>query len=108
MLKVKVAQSCPTVCGPMGYTVHKNLQGGILEWVAVPSPGDLLNPVIKHRSPTLQVDSLPGEPGKVLVNMMRKNKYDMRKKQVVYKVLKGGSIDWYLFSMAILLTPHLF
>ena len=30
------------------------------------------------------------------------------KKQVVYKVLKGGSIDWYLFSMAILLTPHLF
>ena len=32
----------------------------------------------------------------------------MRKKQVVYKVLKGGSIDWYLFSTAILLTPHLF
>ena len=59
MLKVKVAQSCPTICGPMGYTVHKNLQAGILEWVAVPSPGDLPNPVIKHRSPTLQVDSLP-------------------------------------------------
>ena len=32
----------------------------------------------------------------------------MRKKQVVYKVLKGGSIDWYLFSMAILLTPTFF
>ena len=27
-----------------------------------PSPGDLLNPGIIHRSPTLQVDSLPFEP----------------------------------------------
>ena len=36
-----------------------------------PPPGDLLNPVIEPRSPTLQVDSLPSEPpGKlVLVSM---------------------------------------
>ena len=27
-----------------------------------PSPGDLLNPGIKPRSPALQVDSLPAEP----------------------------------------------
>ena len=27
-----------------------------------PSPGDLPNPVIKYRSPTLQTDSLPAEP----------------------------------------------
>ena len=27
-----------------------------------PSPGDLLNPGIEHRSPTLWVDSLPAEP----------------------------------------------
>ena len=27
-----------------------------------PSPGDLPNPRIKPRSPTLQVDSLPAEP----------------------------------------------
>jgi len=27
-----------------------------------PSPGDLPNPGIKPRSPTLQVDSLPAEP----------------------------------------------
>ena len=27
-----------------------------------PSPGDLPNPGIEHRSPTLQVDSLPSEP----------------------------------------------
>ena len=27
-----------------------------------PSPGDLTNPEIEHRSPTSQVDSLPAEP----------------------------------------------
>ena len=31
---VKVAQSCPTLCDPMGYTVHGILQARILEWVA--------------------------------------------------------------------------
>ena len=34
----------------------------ILEWVASPSPGDLPNPGIELRSPTLQADSLPSEP----------------------------------------------
>ena len=33
---VKVSQSCPTLCDPMNYTVHGNLQAGILEWVAFP------------------------------------------------------------------------
>ena len=35
-VKVKVAQSCPTLCDPMDYTVHGILQARILEWVAVP------------------------------------------------------------------------
>ena len=34
--KVKVAQSCPTLCNPMDYTVHGILQARILEWVAFP------------------------------------------------------------------------
>ena len=34
--KVKVAQSCPTLCYPMDYTVHGILQARILEWVAFP------------------------------------------------------------------------
>jgi len=34
--KVKVAQSCPTLCDPMDYTVHEILQARILEWVAMP------------------------------------------------------------------------
>ena len=34
----------------------------MLEWVAFPSPGDLINPGVKPRSPTLQADYLPTEP----------------------------------------------
>ena len=36
LLKVKVAQLCPTLCNPMDYTVHGILQARILEWVAFP------------------------------------------------------------------------
>jgi len=32
--KVKVTQSCPTLCDPMDDTVHGILQARILEWVA--------------------------------------------------------------------------
>ena len=32
--KGKVAQSCPTLCDPMDYTVHGILQARILGWVA--------------------------------------------------------------------------
>ena len=49
--------------GPMpASSVHGILQGRILEWVAIPSPGDLPNPEIEHGSPALQADSLPSEP----------------------------------------------
>ena len=35
VLKVKVAQSCPTLCDPVDYTVHGILQARIPEWAAV-------------------------------------------------------------------------
>ena len=35
-VKVKVAQSCLTLCNPMDYTVHGILQARIREWVAFP------------------------------------------------------------------------
>ena len=60
--EVKVAQPCPTFCDPMDYTVHGILQARILEWVTFPYLGDLPNPGIEPRSPTLQADSLPAEP----------------------------------------------
>ena len=38
------------------------LQARILEWVAMPSPGDLSNPGIEPKSHTLNTDPLPAEP----------------------------------------------
>ena len=35
-LKVKVVQSCPTLCEPMDYSVHGSPQARILKWVAFP------------------------------------------------------------------------
>ena len=40
-VRMSVAQSCPTL------SVHGIIQARILEWVAIPSPGDLLNSRIK-------------------------------------------------------------
>ena len=57
----KSFQSCPTLCNPMDYTVHEILQAKILSGWPFPSPGDLPNPGIEPRSPSLQAD-LPSEP----------------------------------------------
>ena len=62
-----VAQSYLTLCDPViyslpGSSVHEILQARILEWVAMPPPGDPPNPGIKPRSPALQAGSLPSEP----------------------------------------------
>ena len=35
-MELKVAQSCPTLCDPVNYTVYGILQARILEWVAFP------------------------------------------------------------------------
>jgi len=53
-------------CSLPGSSVHRIFQARILEWVAVPSPGDLPNPGIKPRSPAWQADSFPESepPGK--------------------------------------------
>ena len=61
-VKVNVTQLCPTLCNPMDYTIHGIFQARILEWMPFPSPGDLPNPGVEPRSPTLQADSLPAEP----------------------------------------------
>ena len=61
-VKVKVAQLCPTLCGPMVYRVHGILQARILEWVAFLFSRGLPNPGIEPRSPALQVHSSPAQP----------------------------------------------
>ena len=57
-LTVKVAQSCPTLCNPMDYTVYGILQARILAWVAVLFSRRSSQP----RSPASQANSLPVEP----------------------------------------------
>ena len=62
-MKVKVAQLSLTL-RPHGLTIQ-SLEFSRLEyWSGLPFPslGDLPNPGIESRSPTLQVDSLPAEP----------------------------------------------
>ena len=106
LMKVLVAQSCPTLCdsmeskecdfvtlqsssmdySPQGPSVHGILQARILEWVPFPSPGDLPDPGIEPRSPALQADTLPPEPrGKPeyqVVNLMIKFGEFMTAKQI--------------------------
>ena len=64
---MSVAQLCPTLCDPTdsslpGLSVHRILQARILEWVAIPPPGDLPHPGMESASPVLQADSLQSEP----------------------------------------------
>ena len=61
-MKMKVAQSCPTLCGsmdctPLASSVSGILQVRILEWVAISFPKR-----IEPRPSALQADSLPSEP----------------------------------------------
>ena len=57
-VKVKVAQSCLTLCDPVVHTVRGILQARILEWVVFSFSRVSSQP----RSPALQADSLPAEP----------------------------------------------
>ena len=58
-----VAKSCPTLVTPWSVTCQAPLSMGFSNQeygsgLPFPSPGDLPNPGIKHRSPALQADSL--------------------------------------------------
>ena len=66
-VKVFLAQSCLTLfdhmdCNLSGFSVRDILPARILEWLAIPSPGDPPDSGIKPVSPALQADSLLSEP----------------------------------------------
>ena len=64
----EVAQSCVTLYNPMDYIAYQappSMEFSRQEYCSglpFPSPGDLPDPRIKPRSPTLQADALPSEP----------------------------------------------
>ena len=61
-MKLKVAQSCPTLRDPVDCTAHGFFRPEYWSGEPFPSSGDLPNPGIEPRSPALQKDSLPAEP----------------------------------------------
>ena len=64
----EVAQSCPTLCDPVDCIAHqapRSLGFSRQEYwsgLPFPSPGDLPDPGIESRSPTLQADALTSDP----------------------------------------------
>ena len=64
----EVAQSCPTLCDPLDCSLHQvSPSMGFSRqeyWSGLPFPstGDLPNPGLEPRFPTLQADALPSEP----------------------------------------------
>ena len=74
-MKGLLAQPCSTLsdpmdCSPAG-SVHGVLQARIMEWVAIPFPGDLSNAGIEPKCPVLQGDSLPSDSKKKTVKKVR-------------------------------------
>ena len=61
-VKMKISQSCLTLCDPMDCIVYEILQARILDWVAVPFSRGSSQPRIEPRSLALQADSLAAEP----------------------------------------------
>ena len=59
---MKVAQSCPTLCDPLDYTVHGILQARILEWVAFPFSRRSSQPRDRTQVSHVAGGSLPAEP----------------------------------------------
>ena len=49
----------PMDCSLPGSSAHGILQARILEWVGIPSPGDLPDTGMEPGSPAMQADSLP-------------------------------------------------
>ena len=60
--EVKVAQSCPTLCNPIDYTVHGILQVRILQWVAFPFSRGSSQPRDRTHFPHISGRFLPAEP----------------------------------------------
>ena len=72
----EVAQSCPTLCDPWTVAHQAPLSLGFSRqeyWSGLPfpSPGDLPDPGIELRSPTLQADALTSAPPRALIPFVR-------------------------------------
>ena len=70
-VKVKVAQSCPSLCDLRDYTVHAIIQARILEWVAVPFSRGSSQSRDQTQVSCIASGFLPAEPpGKPMVTLL--------------------------------------
>ena len=75
-MKCWLLKSCPALwdpvdCSPSDSSVHGILQAGRLEWLPLPSPGDLPHPRIEPGSSALLAVSLSSEPPGKVPNRVR-------------------------------------
>ena len=88
-----LAQLCPTLCDPMdcslrGSSVHGIFQARVLEWLPIPSPGDLPDPGIELGFLALQADALPSKPPESL-NFLKLLNFEYYYLQIVNDLTKG-------------------
>ena len=107
-VKVKVAQSCPTLCDPMDYTVHGILQARVLEWVAFPFSRGSSQPRDRIQFSCIAGRFLPAElPGKpkntgvgspwcTVFHSMTSFFYSVEYPSDSFILLKNGRISFFL------------
>ena len=112
-----VTQSCLTVCdsmdySPLGSSVHGILQVRILEWVAMPSSGDLTDPGIEPLSlafPAWQASSLPINSVQlscsVVSNSLRP--YEFAARHASLSITNSRSSPKFMCIKSVMLSSHL-
>ena len=112
-MKVKVAQSCPTLCGPMDYTVHGILQAWIPQWVAFPFSRGSFQPwdptQISHIAGRFFTTELQGKPkntGMGSLSLLQRvfptqkpNQGLLHCRRILYQLSYEGSPQYMMASM---------
>ena len=97
-MKVKVAQSCLTLCNTtvVAYQAPLSMEFSRQAYwsgLPFPSPGDLPNPGIEPGSPALQADALPSEPKSLLMKVkVESEKVGLKLNIQKMKIMASGPI----------------
>ena len=86
-----IAQSSLTLCNPMYCSPPNSSISGL----SFPCPGDLPNPGIETRSPTLQLDSLPSKSSGKSQNSDNFHKYSMSRRGSTTFHSTVGCAQWF-------------
>ena len=91
-MKVEVAQSCPTLCHPMDYTVHGVLQARMLEWVAFPfSSGS---------SQSRNQTGVSCIAGRILYQLSHQGRWPWRQQLLITNTADSSVLYWQMTSLS--------